>query len=175
MQLQSLLIASLAALTAAQGTANVSSITCGSAKYSQQQIDDAVGEGCRLYDERRTLGNNKYPHRFNNREGLVFATSGPYQEFPIIASGNYSGGSPGADRVVIDPAFQGSCVFVGGMTHTGASTRNGFVECSEEAANQTVPGSTGGSGNDDDGLGVMVAPTFYLAASGIVASLLMAL
>ena len=47
-------------------------------------------------------------------------------------------GSPGADRVVFNPSYQGSCVYAGAMTHTDAPTRNGFVECEE---------ATGGSGS----------------------------
>lgn len=73
------------------GTANLGSLTCGTKTYSRRQVDEATAEGCRLYSEGQQIGNSKYPHRFNNREGLVFATSGPYQEFPIIAGGNYSG------------------------------------------------------------------------------------
>lgn len=74
-----------------QGTTSLDTVTCGSNKYSQQQVDEAVGEGCRLIAANQQLGTNKYPHTFNNREGLVFATSGPYQEFPILRSGNYTG------------------------------------------------------------------------------------
>lgn len=32
--------------------------------------------------------------------GFDFPVNGPYQEFPIRTSGVYTGGSPGADRVV---------------------------------------------------------------------------
>jgi len=73
------------------GTASLGNVTCGTKTYSRRQVDEATAEGCRLHSEGLQIGNSKYPHRFNNREGLVFATSGPYQEFPIISSGNYSG------------------------------------------------------------------------------------
>ncbi|KAK1994908.1 guanine-specific ribonuclease N1 and T1, partial [Colletotrichum falcatum] len=104
-------------------------VTCGDNSYSRQQIADAAAEGCRLYFAREQVGASEYPHRFTNRENLLLATPGPYQEFPIIPSGNYTGRSPGPDRVVIDPNWLGGCVYVGCMTHTGASDRNGFVVC----------------------------------------------
>ncbi|GJC84260.1 guanyl-specific ribonuclease F1 [Colletotrichum liriopes] len=128
------------ALEKRQGTANVGTVTCGDNKYSRKQIEEATAEGCRLHAANQQVGASEYPHRFNNRENLVFTTSGPYQEFPIIPSGNYTGRSPGPDRVVLDPNYRGSCVYVGTMTHTGASGRNGFVSC-----NQTK--SSSGSSN----------------------------
>jgi len=80
-----------------QGTANLNTLTCGRNVYSRKQVDEATAEGCRLYQARQTLGNNNYPHRFNNREALVFATAGPYQEFPILTSGNYTGRESASD------------------------------------------------------------------------------
>lgn len=74
-----------------QGTASLGNVTCGSNSYSKSQVDEAVAEGCRLFAAGEQVGSNKYPHRFNNREGLSFATSGPYQEFPILESGVYTG------------------------------------------------------------------------------------
>jgi hypothetical protein len=76
-----------------QGTAALSNVTCGRASYTKQQVDAAVAGGCRLHAEGDQLGSGNYPHRFNNREGLVFAVSGPYQEFPILASGAVYSGS----------------------------------------------------------------------------------
>ncbi|KAK3392905.1 Ribonuclease/ribotoxin [Podospora didyma] len=116
---------------AAQGTAGLSSVSCGNNRYTKQQIDAATAEGCRLSANNQQLGNSRYPHQFNNREGLVFPASGPYQEFPILSGGAvYSGGAPGADRIVFNPNYQGSCTFIGAMTHTGAAQTNGFVSCS---------------------------------------------
>ena len=97
-------IASLAAALAvsflslsatAQGTGKVDSVTCGNNRYTRTQLDQAAAEGCRLIAARQQLGTNNYPHAFNNREGLVFTTSGPYQEWPIISNGNYTGGQFG--------------------------------------------------------------------------------
>ncbi|KAL2194051.1 Ribonuclease/ribotoxin [Corynascus similis CBS 632.67] len=116
-----------------QGTDSLSSVTCGSTTYSKQDVDAAVAEGCRLYAAGEQLGNSRYPHRFNNRERLTFDISGPYEEFPILANGAvYSGRAPGPDRIVFNPDYRGSCVYAGAMTHTGAPTRNGFVECDDE-------------------------------------------
>ncbi|OHE94370.1 guanyl-specific ribonuclease N1 [Colletotrichum orchidophilum] len=129
------------ALEKRQGTTDVGTVTCGDNRYSKKQIDDAAAEGCRLYAANQQIGTSQYPHRFNNRENLVFATSGPYQEFPIITSGNYTGRAPGADRIVFDPTYRGSCVYVGAMTHSGASSRNGFITC-----NQTRSSSPSGNG-----------------------------
>jgi hypothetical protein len=81
----------IAAAAAQAGTASLSSVTCGNNKYTRKQVDEATAEGCRLHASGQALGNNNYPHQFNNREGLVFAASGPYQEFPIVSSGNYTG------------------------------------------------------------------------------------
>ncbi|KAL2186133.1 Ribonuclease/ribotoxin [Thermothelomyces heterothallicus CBS 203.75] len=125
-----------------QGTDSLSSVTCGSTSYTKQEIDDAVAEGCRLYAAGEQLGTSNYPHRFNNREGLTFSISGPFQEFPLLASGAvYSGGAPGPDRVVINPNYRGSCVYAGAMTHTGAPTRNGFVKCEEEEESSPSDGA----------------------------------
>ncbi|KAH6847182.1 Ribonuclease/ribotoxin [Chaetomium sp. MPI-CAGE-AT-0009] len=124
-----------ATLNPRQGTSSLASVTCGRTTYTRSQIEDAVFEGCRLHAAGEQLGNSLYPHRFNNREGLTFATAGPYQEFPILSNGAvYTGRSPGPDRVVFNPDYQGSCVYVGTMTHTDAPTRNGFVECDEVAS-----------------------------------------
>ncbi|CAI4220077.1 unnamed protein product [Parascedosporium putredinis] len=94
----------------------------------RQELAASPRKGCSLNAAGQTLGSNAYPHTFNNREGLTFATAGPYQEFPILTSGVYSGGSPGADRIVFRPNYNGQCVYVGSITHTGASGNN-FVSC----------------------------------------------
>lgn len=78
-------------------------------------------------------------------KGFVFTTcSGTFFEFPILTSGVYNGGSPGADRVIYDNSgrFCGESglislfphvlkpLTIACLTHTGASTTNGFVRCS---------------------------------------------
>lgn len=94
--LKSLLTVSLAALAAANPVAfdkrQSGSISCGGNTYSASQLRSATNEGCDLHAAGETLGNNNYPHTFNNREGLSFETSGPYQEFPVMTGGVYTGG-----------------------------------------------------------------------------------
>ncbi len=139
-----------------QGTTSLSTVSCASTIYTKLQIDAAVTEACRLYAAGKQIGSRLYPHTFNNGERLIFAAAGPYQEFPILSSGAIYAGStsplasfemiqtkveltahadaPGADRIVINPTYKGACLYVGAMTHTGASSNNGFVSCSERKA-----------------------------------------
>ncbi|KAK4172720.1 Ribonuclease/ribotoxin [Triangularia setosa] len=139
--LKSLLILALSAATAtAQGTSGIAQVSCGNNNWSKAQLDEATTEACRLFEEREQLGNNKYPHRFNNREGLVFAASGPYQEFPIVRNGAYSGGAPGPDRIVFNPDLNGNCVYVGTMTHTGAGG-NAFNMCATRSEGRPSTGA----------------------------------
>lgn len=88
--------------------------TCGSTCYWQEDIDAAVQKGFSLYQSGDTLGDNDYPHEFDDREGFDISVSGPWYEFPILSSYKvYSGGSPGADRVVFNDvsiSFQSSIV-----------------------------------------------------------------
>lgn len=104
-----------------------------------------------------------YPHEYHNFEvslklnwkdvigsdldnvlqGFNFGCSGStYFEYPILTSGTYNGGSPGADRVVYDNLDNFCCtskifdfahsilvLCLACLTHTGAPSTNGFVEC----------------------------------------------
>ncbi|KAL1606503.1 hypothetical protein SLS60_003908 [Paraconiothyrium brasiliense] len=98
---------------------------CGSVSYTAAAVNAASQKACSYYQAGTQVGSNDYPHTFNNNEGFSFAVSGPYLEFPILSSGAlYTGGSPGADRVVINT----SCKQAGAITHTGASGNN-FVKC----------------------------------------------
>ncbi|KAJ2989023.1 hypothetical protein NUW58_g3678 [Xylaria curta] len=99
--------------------------TCGNVCYTQGDINEAVAQGFEYHEEGQTVGSNKYPHRYNNYEGFDFPDAGPWYEFPILRSSRpYTGGSPGADRVV----FNAEGIFQDAITHTGASGNN-FVEC----------------------------------------------
>ncbi|KAF2200355.1 ribonuclease-domain-containing protein [Delitschia confertaspora ATCC 74209] len=98
--------------------------TCGSNCYTSAQISSALSAGCNYVTQGSTAGSSTYPHVYNNYEGFGFSVSGPYYEFPILRSGVYSGGSPGADRII----FNKSCKIAGEITHTGASGNN-FVGC----------------------------------------------
>ncbi|KAK3050690.1 hypothetical protein LTR09_008056 [Extremus antarcticus] len=100
-----------------------SATTCGSTYYSASKVAAAINQGYDYYASNAKA--DSYPHTYNNYEGFDFIVSGPYQEFPIKSSGVYSGGSPGADRVV----FNTDGDYAGAITHTGASGNN-FVGCS---------------------------------------------
>ncbi|KAH7099980.1 guanyl-specific ribonuclease T1 precursor [Auriculariales sp. MPI-PUGE-AT-0066] len=105
-------------------------VTCGSNLYSVSRISSAVAAGGSHVAAGTTVGSNSYPHRFYNYEGLNMwcssTPSGPWYEFPILSSGSiYTGGSPGADRVV----HTTNGTYCATVTHTGASSTNGFVQC----------------------------------------------
>ncbi|KAI1734669.1 Ribonuclease/ribotoxin [Xylaria scruposa] len=97
--------------------------TCGSTYYTADQVNQAAQKSCSYYQSGSAPGG--YPHTYNNYEGFTFKVAGPYLEFPMLTSGVYTGGSPGADRVIINT----SCKLAGEITHTGASGNN-FVGCS---------------------------------------------
>ncbi|KAG7132819.1 Guanyl-specific ribonuclease F1 like protein [Verticillium longisporum] len=99
--------------------------TCGSTYYTTAQVNAAANAACQHVRAGTQAGSSNYPHRYNNYEGFNFKASGPWQEFPLRSSGVYTGGSPGADRVIIN----GNCAIAGQITHTGASG-NAFVGCS---------------------------------------------
>lgn len=68
---------------------------------------------------------DSYPHQYRDDEGFDFPTAGPWYEFPILSSHKvYSGGSPGADRVI----FDSHGTFDSVITHTGESN-DGFGSC----------------------------------------------
>ncbi|KAL5357624.1 Ribonuclease/ribotoxin [Aspergillus floccosus] len=99
--------------------------TCGSVCYTSSAVSSAQSAGYKMYASGETVGSNDYPHVYNNYEGFDFPVSGTYYEWPILSSGAiYSGGSPGADRVVFNEDDQ----LAGVITHTGASGNN-FVSC----------------------------------------------
>ncbi|KAJ5216754.1 uncharacterized protein N7469_011619 [Penicillium citrinum] len=97
--------------------------TCGSNCYTSSAASSAKSAGYKLYSAGST--ENSYPHVYHNYEGFDFPVDGTYYEFPILSSGSvYSGGSPGADRVI----FNANNQLAGLITHTGASGNN-FVAC----------------------------------------------
>ncbi|OBT67448.1 hypothetical protein VE03_02968 [Pseudogymnoascus sp. 23342-1-I1] len=124
--LKSLLTIALVSAVAALPTLEQrAATTCGSTSYTAAQVSAAAAAACQYYKNGSTAGSSTYPHQYNNYEGFNFAVAGPWQEFPILSGGVYTGGSPGADRVVINT----SCGLAGAITHTGASGNN-FVGCS---------------------------------------------
>ncbi|KAL1616709.1 putative guanyl-specific ribonuclease f1 [Diplodia seriata] len=120
--IQSLFLAALCAATGALA------VTCGSNTYTDAQISSCVAD-IKRWDERQ--GPGAYPHKFNNYEGLAFgAYTGVLYEFPLLTSGPYRGGAPGADRCVAAyDVNTNTATNLGAMTHTGAASRNGFVKC----------------------------------------------
>ena len=99
--------------------------TCGSTCYSSSAVNSAQQAGFKDYQSGNQVGSDDYPHTYRDEEGFKFNVSSPYYEFPILSSGDvYSGGSPGADRVVFNQNNQ----LAGVITHTGASGDD-FVSC----------------------------------------------
>ncbi|KAI0816393.1 guanine specific ribonuclease N1 [Xylaria sp. FL0064] len=99
--------------------------TCGSVCYYQSDIDEAVSQGYGYFQDGETVGSQDYPHQYNDYEGFDFPDPGPWYEFPILSTYKaYTGGEPGADRVV----FDGDGKYQDTITHTGASGDD-FVEC----------------------------------------------
>ncbi|KAH8780120.1 Ribonuclease/ribotoxin, partial [Diaporthe sp. PMI_573] len=97
--------------------------TCGSVCYWQVDIDEALAAAYSNYKSGSAPGG--YPHQYNNYEGFSFPTAKPWYEFPILSSYKvYTGGSPGADRVIFDTKGGFDAL----ITHTGASGNN-FVAC----------------------------------------------
>ncbi|KAJ4417650.1 hypothetical protein N0V85_001760 [Neurospora sp. IMI 360204] len=106
-------------------TAQACQYTCGSVCYTSSAVTAALNKGYGYYSSGSTAGSSSYPHQYNNYEGFSFPTAKPWFEFPILSSGKvYTGGSPGADRVVFDS--RGNLDML--ITHTGASGNN-FVAC----------------------------------------------
>jgi len=120
--------------------------TCGSTCYTATDISAAQAKGYELYQEDETEGSDDYPHQYKDYEGFDFPVDGPWYEFPILSSGEvYSGGSPGADRVV----FNGTGDLAGVITHTGASDDD-FLQCvAGDGSDGGDDGDAGDDGNDD--------------------------
>ncbi|EUC58534.1 guanyl-specific ribonuclease F1 [Rhizoctonia solani AG-3 Rhs1AP] len=112
----------------------VQAADCGKTQFTASQVQSAAEAAASRVAEGSQVGRNKYPHRFNNREGFQFLPdcNAPFYEFPIFTSKVYTGGSPGPDRVVIGSASGEDAAFCGVMTHTGAPGRNNFLQCEVE-------------------------------------------
>ncbi|CAJ2506496.1 Uu.00g006260.m01.CDS01 [Anthostomella pinea] len=117
------LVALLSPVIAAPVLEERAATTCGSNSYTAAQVNSASQKAYSYYQAGTDA--DDYPHTYNNYEGFSFPVSGPYLEFPILKSGVYTGGSPGADRVIITTSGKQA----GAITHTGASGNN-FVGCS---------------------------------------------
>ncbi|KAH7930530.1 ribonuclease T1 [Leucogyrophana mollusca] len=92
---------------------------CAGNDYSSNDIANAI-------DQAEDGGGGDYPHQYHDYEGFSFPScSGDFYEYPLEAGDTYTGGSPGADRVIYDEGGD----FCACITHTGASSYDGFVEC----------------------------------------------
>ncbi|KAG6012021.1 hypothetical protein E4U54_007777 [Claviceps lovelessii] len=119
------------------------SAVCDTYQYSAAAISAAVDAACPRVKKSTTVGDNSYPHRYNNYEKFgLKGLSGPFYEFPIMANGQvYYGaagqkaarhiaiadneaGNPGPDRVILTK----DCTTAGVLTHQGAAN-NAFLEC----------------------------------------------
>ncbi|KAJ5910586.1 hypothetical protein N7504_005229 [Penicillium tannophilum] len=97
--------------------------TCGTVCYTSSAVSAAQAAGYKL--EAAGNADDSYPHVYHDYEGFDFPVDGTYYEFPILKSGSvYTGGSPGAYRVI----FNGDDELAGVITHTGASGDD-FVAC----------------------------------------------
>ncbi|CUA72991.1 hypothetical protein RSOLAG22IIIB_05123 [Rhizoctonia solani] len=106
------------------------SASCGNNEFTVTAVQSAAEAAASRVAEGSQVGRNKYPHKFNNREGFEFlpGCQAPFFEFPIFESKVYTGGSPGPDRVVIGSVDGADAAFCGLMTHTGAGGNN-FLQC----------------------------------------------
>ncbi|KAJ3554608.1 hypothetical protein NP233_g12385 [Leucocoprinus birnbaumii] len=102
------------------------SCNCASVQYSGADVEAAMVQGNKT-NPSPVFGGRGYPHRFGNREGvkLPYCDSKEYVEYPLKQGKAYTGGPPGADRVI----YSTKNAFCGCITHTGATQRNGFVAC----------------------------------------------
>ncbi|KZV93953.1 Ribonuclease/ribotoxin [Exidia glandulosa HHB12029] len=111
-------------------------VTCGRNKYAVSAITAAINAGVKDMN----AGNfpDDYPHQYydypDEHITLWCSGSGPWYEFPIMPNGTiYTSTpshyvSPGTDRVV----FTGSGAYCAVVTHTGASSSDGFVACAND-------------------------------------------
>ncbi|OJJ88668.1 extracellular guanyl-specific ribonuclease RntA [Aspergillus glaucus CBS 516.65] len=116
---------SLAAPAPQPQVARACDYTCGSHCYSSSAVSSAQNAGYNYVEQGGHAGSSSYPHVYKNYEDFDFPVQPTYYEFPILSGGStYSGGSPGADRVI----FNEDGELAGLITHSGASGNN-FVAC----------------------------------------------
>ncbi|KAJ7760640.1 guanyl-specific ribonuclease C2 [Mycena maculata] len=118
-------LAALALATPTRRALPSGDVTCGSNVYTVSEVSSAVSSGFAHVND--PIGSDSYPHQFFDDEKLdLFCSGSTWLEYPILpGSKAYSGGSPGADRLV----FNTGGTYCAVITHTGASSENGFVSC----------------------------------------------
>lgn len=82
-------LVSLAAVVSA-ASADISG-SCDNNNYSASQVNKAASAACDLVKAGRSVGNNNYPHKYNNYEKIDFQAPGPWYEFPIKNNGIFDG------------------------------------------------------------------------------------
>ncbi|KAH0610439.1 uncharacterized protein H6S33_011966 [Morchella sextelata] len=113
--LSALIALTLAASAIAQDVSGSTGASCSGTSFTVSKIDAAGELALDHLNAGTQVGSNNYPHQFNNREGFKFnaGCNAPFYEFPVLKNGLYSGGSPGADRVVIGSWDGTNAVFCG--------------------------------------------------------------
>ncbi|KAI5856998.1 Ribonuclease/ribotoxin [Tricharina praecox] len=128
--LTALAVLTLLASTASAAVTGVTGANCNGYVFTKAAVQAAANEALDHLVSSSTVGDNDYPHQYNNYEGFSFNSgcAPPYYEFPLFKSSLYTGGSPGADRVVIGSRSGSSAKFCDVITHYGASG-NAFLMC----------------------------------------------
>ncbi|KAG8705560.1 hypothetical protein FRC08_001610 [Ceratobasidium sp. 394] len=108
----------------------VTGADCGGFTFTADQVAAAASAAASHIASDSVVGSNKYPHVFNNRFTFDDGCNPPFFEFPVFPSKVYTGGSPGADRVIVGSVSGSDAAFcaVDVITHRGA-TGNGFLQC----------------------------------------------
>ncbi|CAE7088736.1 unnamed protein product [Rhizoctonia solani] len=108
----------------------VTAADCDGFTFTAAQVSAAASAAASRVASGSTVGDNSYPHVFNNREGFTFQSGcrAPYYEFPLFRSQVYTGGDPSYNRVVIGSVSGSSAAFCDVITHYGASGNN-FLQC----------------------------------------------
>jgi hypothetical protein len=66
---------------------------CGRARYVEDDVSNALIAGCYYKNKTRTVNKSEYPRPFQNLYNFNFEpVTGPFFEFPLIASAPYVGG-----------------------------------------------------------------------------------
>ncbi|EMD34505.1 hypothetical protein CERSUDRAFT_97763 [Gelatoporia subvermispora B] len=121
-----------------------SAVNCGNGKISDAAVSRNYNEGLRLLQAGATVSSNsgrQYPRRYGDNDGLNLSGQCGSQlyEFPLIKGNSPFGhlDNAGNDRVIFSQA-NGYCASI---THTGASTANGFVLCKNVRSEDDVDSS----------------------------------
>ncbi|KAF3906849.1 hypothetical protein ABW21_db0202835 [Orbilia brochopaga] len=96
----------------------VTEVDCQGRQWDFYQVQAASEESLWHIKTGKFVGYNGYPHHFQNHEGFDFHAdcAEPFYEFPITREGDYDGGSPHADRVVIGSVKGNAAYFCGGTS-----------------------------------------------------------